>query len=276
MKFNTVQDLFNYLSSLERSSIQILKNSCTIWLSNGVVLNGKAVEEIDRYSKDLIDNETSFVYTINSIASIDSFRMENFVPTPESFLNTIFNLYPEIIPIEYSLSVQLSAFEQALREMQILRIQVGKLKSEFDDVQNKMFELQREKEFFDGNVSELTENCHRKSKQLVEVWIPLIKSGCLINIVQMRAIDSFVRKDSATYKIFINTGYLDNTVRLKYQITAWGSADLSGIPVGTDNAITFFNQDGQQTGEVPRDSGQSFSIDWDELKILLEYFESKV
>lgn len=276
MKFNTVQDLFNYLSSLERSSIQILKNSCTIWLPNGVVLKGKAVDEIDPYSKDLIDDETSFVYTSNSIASIDSFRMQVFVPTPESFLNIIFNLYPEIIPIEYRLSDQLYYLERALSEMQILRIQIGKIKSEFDDVKNKMSELQREKEFLDVKVSEQTENCHRKSKQLVKFWIPLIKSGCLINIVQMRAIDSFVRRDLASYKISINTGYLDNTVRLKYQIAAWGSADLAGIQVGTDNAITFFNQDGQQTGEVPRGSGQSFSIDWDELKILLEYFESKV
>ena len=276
MKFYNVQDLFNYLSSLERCRIQILKNSCTIWLPNGILLNGKSVDKIDYSSKKLVDCENSFVYTNDEIAGIESFRMDVFQSNPESFLNFIFYRYPDISPIEYRLSDQLSSFEQVLREMITLRTQIGKLKSEFDDVQNKMFELQRKKEYFDDTVSELIENCHRKSKQLAELWIPIIKSGSIINVIQLRAIHSFVRKNVGSHKIFINTGFQDKIVRLTYLETIWGSADLEGIPVGSDNAITFFNQDGQQTSEVPLSSGLSISIEWDELLILLKHFDSQV
>jgi predicted CopG family antitoxin len=276
MNLNSVQGLFNYLNSFEKVSIRLFNNLCNIFLPNGIVLHGKAVDQIDYSSNNLIDHEYSFIYTNDKIANIESFRMIELQLNPESFLEFMYNLCPEIIPIEYRLNQQLSYFEQAIREMQVLRIQIGKFKSAFDEVQNKMFKLQSEKESFDGTLSELTEKCSRKSSQLAEAWIPLIKSDDIINVLQMKAIHSFVKNDVGSNIISINTGYQDNTVKLNYLITRWGSADLEGIPVGSDNEFTFFNKNGQQTAEVPRSSGLSISIEWDVLLILLEHFESKV
>jgi hypothetical protein len=61
MRLNNVEELFNYLSSLEGIKIHTLKNNSTIWLPKGVVLNGIIVDKIDYSSMELVDCENSFV-----------------------------------------------------------------------------------------------------------------------------------------------------------------------------------------------------------------------
>ena len=75
MNLNSVQGLFNYLNSFEKVSIRLFNNLCNIFLPNGIVLHGKAVDQIDYSSNNLIDHEYSFIYTNDKIASIESFRM---------------------------------------------------------------------------------------------------------------------------------------------------------------------------------------------------------
>ncbi len=70
--------------------------------------------------------------------------------------------------------------------------------------------------------------------------------GCIFSLYpEIIPIEYRLNEQLSYFKqAIINTGYQDNTVRLTHLITRWGSADLEGIPVGSDNVFTFFYKDG--------------------------------
>ncbi len=79
---------------------------------------------------------------------------------------------------------------------------------------------------------------------------------------------------SANVEITITAGLKNNIVQLTYQKEIWGTADLEGIPVGYENQITYFKENGEEIKEINQNIDLSISFGWDELKLLIKYFDN--
>lgn len=275
MEIVTTKDLFDYLNSLNGCKVNQTSKSCAIWLPNGVLLEGKAIDQIGNSSVSLIDKSNSFIYNDDQIASLETFDLKIFSPTAETFLNQIFNQFPSVTPIEYKIKIQFSELEHAFKEIQFLRVKIGRLNVEFDNLQENYFKLKREKEVKEDEINLLKQNNNFIGTNMVNTLISLLKFAPMINFVQLKAIHSFVIKYSKTNRIIIKTGFKDNIVQLTYQVELWGTADLEGIPLGFDEKIIFFNSDGEKIDIDYPLVNSSISFGWDELCKIIAYDKNK-
>jgi hypothetical protein len=271
MEIVTTKDLFDYLNSLDGGKVKQSSKSCAIWLPNGVLLEGKAIDQIDNSSVSLIDKSNSFIYNDDQIASLETFDLKMFSPMAETFLNQIFNQYPSITPIEYKIKIQILELENAIKEIQFLRVKIGRLNVEYENLQQNYFKLMREKEVKEDEINLLKHNNNFLGTNIVNTLISLLKFDPITNFKQLKAIHSFVKKYSKTNKIIIKTGFKDNIVQLSYQVERWGTADLEGIPLGFDENVIFFNSDGEIIDNNYPHVNSSISFGWDELCKILSY-----
>jgi hypothetical protein len=275
MEIVTTKDLFDYLNSLDGGKVKQSSKSCSIWLPNGVLLEGKAVDQIGNSSVGLIDKSNSFIYNDDQIASLDTFDMKIFSPKAENFLNQIFKQFPSITPIEYKIKIQFSELEHAFKEIQFLRVKIGRLNVEYENMQQNYFKLLREKEFKEDEINLLKHNKNFIGTNIVNTLIALLKFDPITNFKQLKAIHSFVIKFSKTNKIIIKTGFKDSIVQLSYQVERWGTADLEGIHLGFDENIIFFNSDGEIIDNNYPLVNSSISFGWDELCKIISYDKNK-
>jgi hypothetical protein len=264
MNFKNVQELFDYLLSMNGTRISQDEKSCSIWLPNGKCISGKFESKIDFKSKDLLNNNTFFIYNENEIACLETYMMAVFSKSLESFLNVIFNKYPEIVPLEYKLRNVVSDLAIALDQMQSLRTQIGGLKKELAYSKNEYNELKKDYEgrvyWTERNKSELNKQTERHIRLLT--WINKLKK--IITIEQIKKVEQFTNSVNTFGEI--EYGFVKGIIKLTYYTTIWGSADLAGLDLGSKRHFIYFDKLGNKIDKEP--NGGGLYIGDDEFNVL--------
>jgi hypothetical protein len=253
MNFKNIQELFDYLLSMNGTRIRQDDKSCSIWLPNGEFICGKFESEIDFKSKDLLTNDTFFIYNENEIACQKNYETCEFIKTPGSFLSVIFNKYPEIAPLEYKLSYIVSDLQNALDQLQSMRIQNGALKKELENNKKECSELKKHYEsreyWTERNKSELNKQTERHIRLLT--WINDLKK--IITIEQIKKVEQFTNSDSAFGEI--EYGFAKGIIKLTYSTKKWGSADLEGVELGYVRRFVYLDKLGNEIDKEPNGGG---------------------
>ena len=253
MNFKNIQELFDYLLSMNGTRIRQDDKSCSIWLPNGKFICGKFESEIDFKSKDLLTNDTFFIYNENEIACVESYLMVIFLKDADSFLNIIFNKYPEIAPLEYKLSYVVSDLQNALDQLQSMRIQIGALKKELENNKKEYSDLKKyyeDREYWtERNKSELNKQTENHIRLLT--WINDLKK--IITIEQIKKVEQFTNSDNAFGEI--EYGFVKGVIKLTYYTTIWGSADLAGLDLGSKRRFVYLDKLGNEIDKEPNGGG---------------------
>lgn len=276
MNFSNIQEVFDYLSSIEGVKVYNRIESCDIWLPNGKVLEGKFVDPISEISYELLIGKNSFIYNDKQIAWNETFVTIEFCADDlSSLLLMCFSFCPEIVTNDYMLEEDIRSLENSIRELTTLRVEIGGLKRSLTELVEKSSRLEQENNLCKQELNRLKKDISRKETTLYTFLIQYFESNSDVSLRQLENISLFIEEKAVNKDITIETEINSCVFRLTYNITIWESGDLEGIPFGTQSCVEYFN--GSKFQEVSDETFLKPDIifGWNELKFILNYFKSK-
>jgi hypothetical protein len=284
MEMSSVNELFEYLNSLEQVNIQPYGNSVRICVSGKIVLQGNKVEKIDHEKLKQLQNKNDFLYSDNEIIHPSTYNYDRIDRKPDSFLTHFFSDFPHVIPKEYKLQSNLAYLQAAFIEMREMRINLKKREIIIQELKDDLSKLTNKIKNINEHNSELQHALNKKSIQLLEAIYNINNTVHGINNIQINAIYDFIQKmfkSNGLYKastvlshMEISTGYVENIARLSYKKLEANNSTHFPEPIYYLSNIDDFQYFDALGNEIKKelyykqDSG--FSFGYNELLMLLK------